>query len=212
MRATKALSLTPALALLAVLSAAQLSATSVLAVDFDRLSKIARHVVSGEVVRISADADENGYIYSNVSIRVAQAVPQQLAGREYTLRMIGGELDGKRMFIQGMPSFGVGDEVVLFLNANESSVLGPTVGVWQGVFFVERDPATGARMVVDHQKRPVLGVQNQKLVTGLRRSVPEKSGLAAPTAGDGSAPSAMGVESFFNEIRQRRVSTGLNQQ
>ncbi len=211
MRAIQSKLTLPALLVALTAAVAPLSATSVLNVNFDRLSQIARHVISGQVVSINPERGTNGYIYSNVSIRVDRAVPQQLAGAEYTFKMIGGVMDGKRMFIEGMPQFTVGQEVVLFLNANESSVLGPTVGVWQGVFFVEKDPQTGDRMVVDYQKRPVMGIQNQRLVTGLNRSTDQKSGFAAASASDGAAPKAMGVESFFSEIRQRRVSTSLQQ-
>ena len=71
---------------------------------------------------------------------------------------VGGELDGRRVYVQGMPRFEAGEEVVLFLNRQTSTVMGPTVGLWQGVFYVGRDKATGESFILDHNRQPVLGL------------------------------------------------------
>ena len=86
---------------------------------------------------------DNGYIYSTVTLQVSHAIPSNLAGGSYQFRMVGGELNGKRLHIAGLPRFQVGQDVVLFLNSQPAGVFGPTVGLWQGVFFAERDEATG---------------------------------------------------------------------
>ncbi|MBX3630858.1 MAG: hypothetical protein KF908_13340 [Nitrosomonas sp.] len=92
-------------------------ASSVLAVDFQQLSRLARHVISGEVTAVQADEDASGHVYSTVTISVRRSSPVQLQGREYKFRMLGGETSTKRLAIQGMPRFAVGDRVALFLNA-----------------------------------------------------------------------------------------------
>lgn len=177
-------------------AAGQLDASSVIDVDFDQLSRASDKVVAGEVVGIVADRDTNGYIYSTVTVRVAEAVPQQLVGTDYTFRMVGGELDDASTFIQGMPRFTVGDGVVLFLNENPDGVLGPTVGLWQGVFFVDDESS-----ISDHERQLVTGVQGSRLMRATRTVEPDAVGVAA---GDITVQRAMNVGSFMNAVRDAR--------
>ena len=150
-----------------LLLAGALAASTVLPVNFARLSRSAHHVVAGRVTSITADKDPaTGYIFSKVTLSVSEAVPSFLVGREYSFRMIGGELDGKRLYIAGFPRFQQGEKVVLFLNSQTSSVFGPTIGLWQGVFFVEEDASTGAEAVTDYQRRPIIGVRDRQLLCG----------------------------------------------
>ncbi len=115
--------------------------------------------------------------------------------------MVGGELNGKRSHIAGMPRFQVGQDVVLFLNSRTAGVFGPTVGLWQGVFFVERDAATGTRTVTDHQRRPILDVKDYRFIVGLPRTGKQQATLAT-----GSGPSGLPIDQFFNRIRTLRFS------
>ena len=190
-----------------LLLAGTLAASTVLRVNFARLSQSAHHVVEGRVTGIVADKDPaTGYIFSKVTLSVSQAVPSALAGREYSFRMIGGELDGKRLYIADLPRFQVGEKVVLFLNSQTSSVFGPTIGLWQGVFFVEKDPSTGVETVTDYQRRPIIGVRDQQL---LRGAVREKVSSAALTITGGSPSvspaSSLRTSEFFDQIRVHRA-------
>ena len=99
------------IASLAILLAAAVAvpASTVLEVGLDRLSKSAARVVSGEILSITPERGENGIIYSDVVLQVSRAIPQQLVGRPIKLRMVGGEMDGQRVYVQGMPKFEVGD-------------------------------------------------------------------------------------------------------
>lgn len=182
--------------ILAVLACAPLSATTVVQLDFDRLSRLAERVVRGEVVRVAPVRGENGYIYSDVTLRVLDANPKSLRGGEYTFRTVGGEMDGRRVSIQGMPLLREGEDVVLFLSADTGSVFGPTVGLWQGVFYVERG-GDGTDVVVDHARRPVMSVREKNLVIGTR------GGAKADGPSQGSA-GAMTVSDFFSAVDSRR--------
>jgi hypothetical protein len=178
-------------------AAGQLDASSVVDVNFDQLSRASDRVVAGEVVSVVADRDANGYIYSTVTIRVAEAVPQELVGTDYTFRMVGGELDDASTYIQGMPRFTAGDGVVLFLTETPDSVLGPTVGLWQGVFFVDTDSSA----ISDHERQLVTGVQGSRLMRASRTVEPDAVGVAA---GDITVQRAMDVGSFMNAVRTAR--------
>jgi len=187
--------------------AATLSASTVLSVDFNRLSLIATQVVGGEVVRMESFRDaDNGYIYTNVTMRLQQALPARVGAAEYTFRMIGGDHEGTRVYIADMPRFEVGDDVILFLNRQPQSVLGPTVGLWQGVFYVETDKQTGVERVVDHQRRPVLEVRGGKLVRGARLET-ASSGVAL---GEEASPTGLSPNGFFQQVKSLRSGSAAN--
>jgi hypothetical protein len=101
----------------------------------------------------------------------------------------------------------VGDDVILFLNRQPQSVLGPTVGLWQGVFYVETDKQTGVARVVDHQRRPVLDVQDGKLVRGARL----ESAAAGVALGDESSPpTGLSPDGFFQQVQSLRSGSAAN--
>ena len=90
---------------LILLATLTLSASTVLRVDVGQLSQLATNIVGGHITNITPEKNsDNGYIYSKVTLQVSQAIPSYLAGREYQFRMVGGELNGKRLHIAG---FGV---------------------------------------------------------------------------------------------------------
>jgi len=175
-------------------------ASSVLPLSFDRLSRDAHHVISGTVISIDPVQGDNGYIYSDVTIAVRRAVPAQFTDRSYQFRMIGGEIDGRRVSVQGMPRFRAGQEVVLFLNTRPSSVMGPTVGLWQGVFFVQRDKQSDKRFLVDSRGRALTRIDGNRLLHG---PVETPSGVALTTVGNSAG--RLDVERFFDAVRGFRA-------
>jgi hypothetical protein len=185
-----------------LLAAASLYANSALRVNVAQLSTLSERVVAGRIIKITAAQDPgNGYIYSTVTIAVSQAVPAQLAGREYSFRMIGGEANGRTQYIADYPKFNAGNEVVLFLNADTASVFGPTVGLGQGVFYLETTDSDSVQRVMDRFGRPVLGIRDQKLIRGVRHDDPAGAALGATGKG---AP-AMAVGDFFEQVRSLRA-------
>lgn len=188
---------------LLLLAGSALSASTVLNVSFEHLARSANRVVSGEIVSINPLAGENGIIYSNVTMRVTRAVPRALEGQTVTVRMVGGELDGRKVYVQGMPRFTVGEEVVLFLNRSTESVMGATVGLWQGVFYVGRDKTTGESFILDHQRRPVLGLNERNEVLKGPQTSESLSLKALSLDGDRRPWKA---EQFFERVRGFRGS------
>jgi hypothetical protein len=187
--------------LLALALTAPLFANSTLRVDFGQLSGMAARVVAGRITNVTAAEDPNGYIYSTVTVAVTQAVPAQLAGRAYSFRMLGGELNGRVQYIADYPKLRRGNEVVLFLNSNTSNVFGPTVGLGQGVFFLESSAFDGVQRVMDRFGRPVLGIREQRLIRGVRRAGDPASAALGTSKGSPAIP----VNDFFEQIRQQRA-------
>ena len=174
----------------------RLDASTVVPLNFDELSRASNTVVAGEVVNIAADRDANGYIHSTVTIRVAEAVPQTLVGTDYVFRMIGGTLNGQSTYIEGMPKFAVGDGLILFLNEATDSAMGPTVGLWQGVFLV--DSSSG---VSDSSRQLVMGIEGARLMRAVPTAALDAAGVVAS---DVTARKAMNVGSFMDAVREAR--------
>ena len=171
-----------------LLAALPLGASSVIPVDFARLSQLAHRVIGGRITEVTASRDGNdGYIYSNVKVLVSRSNPGEWVGREYTFRMIGGELDGKRVSIQGVPQLAAGDDVILFLNSQSDSVMGPTVGLWQGIYFVATNPYTSQDVVLNHSRKAI--------------ALTTKGAVATPSLGLEDAADA---DAFFERVRSYR--------
>jgi hypothetical protein len=164
------------------------------------LSQRAQSVIGGRITKVVSETDPaSGYIYSTVTVAVSDAVPAQYTGREYSFRMVGGEADGRSLHISDFPQLSAEQSVVLFLQSETSTVFGPTVGLWQGVFFVESG-SNGTQVVTDSQRRPVLGIRDRELVRGFsRQSRANVQGVAAE-----GAPEGLDVKEFFNQVRLHR--------
>lgn len=75
------------------------------------------------------------------------------APEEFTLEFLGGEKDGERWTIPGMPQFESGDEEFLFPTAGTS--ICPLVGAMHGRYRVLTDPATQRRYVARDNLEPL---------------------------------------------------------
>ena len=83
---------------------------------------------------------------------------------------------------------------MLFLAENTATPLGPTVGLWQGVYFVERD-GRGVETVVDHMRRPIAEIRGDQLV----REAEAPAGRVAQSAGP-----RVSLDDFLGQVRSLR--------
>lgn len=146
------------------LGAASMIASSVVPLNFREVSTLADRVVIGRIERITSYKDsQTGRILSRIEI----APTRRIGGgslETVAFEITGGTVGELRQWIAGFPALQAGDRVVLFLAGDTSTPLGPTVGLWQGVFFVENDPATGVEIITDHRRRPVAEIRGDDLV------------------------------------------------
>lgn len=109
--------------------------------------------VVGKVVKLSA----NGHmIYTEVSFQVDSAIKGNSARNVRKLLFPGGELDGEELLIPGMPTFEIGEHVILFVKPGGRKMICPLVGWRQGKFTVEVDPIHRKEVVRDGQGLTVL--------------------------------------------------------
>jgi len=121
------------LAFLASLGAStQAGATTVRLLNLDELARKASHVVAGEVV-----AEEplwmGRLLVTRVTLRVADCMKGACDGTTMTVHVLGGEVDGLAMMVEGSPKLLAGEQVVLFLQPAAGGIF-RTVGMAQGKF------------------------------------------------------------------------------
>lgn len=148
-----------ALALTAVLPLAPARATTLIEKDFSALCDEADMVFAGRVRGVESRwRDETRSAIETVVTFTVEDRVHGVAGSEVQLAFGGGEIDGLREVIAGMPAFVVGDEVVVFASSRPS--VSPVIGFNQGYFRVE-----GGR-VLNAERAPVTGVQQRALTLG----------------------------------------------
>jgi len=122
-----------------ILLALPLQGTTLLRYDLEGLTARAERVFVGTCQRASTEL-VNGRIYTRFFFTVKEMVKGEPA-EQIELVLPGGQYQGVRSRIAGMPAFTPGEEVVLFLT--EKNQLGHVwpVGLAQGKFRIERPGA-----------------------------------------------------------------------
>ena len=137
--------------LVALLAAPAEAATYAAEVDLDALSAQAEAVVRGRVSRLESTAGGPG-IVTEVTIRVEETLVGTPA-TEVRLVLPGGRLGSRTLTVPGTPQVAVGQEVVVFLDAEAR-----LVGFGQGLLSVEDGVAlrTSGHEVVEAISLPEL--------------------------------------------------------
>ncbi len=126
------------------LTAAAVSATTVLPGEFPEMVQASQVVVHGRVVDVrSTLTSGRRSIESVVTVAVLGTLKGEVRDT-VTLRLPGGRVGRYRRITVGAPQFSVGDEVVLFLKGRPPAMPMP-YGLTQGVYRVSR---SGGRVLV----------------------------------------------------------------
>jgi hypothetical protein len=134
-------------------------ATTVIPPTFDELVSKAEVIFQGTVTDVRSEWIGEGAqhrIVSYVTFNVEDAM-KGTPGATYTLRMLGGTVDGETMEVTDSPKFAVGDRDVLFVENNGSQFV-PLVGIMHGRFHVETDPQTGREVVTTNERTPLADI------------------------------------------------------
>jgi hypothetical protein len=133
-------------------------ATSVIPPTFDQLVADAEVIFQGSVTEVKSQwAGEGGqrHIVSYVTFKVEDALKGN-PGETYTIRMLGGTVDGESMGVSDAPTFNVGDKQILFVENNGSQFI-PLVGIMYGQFRVQPDES-GKEIVTSNDGHPIKNV------------------------------------------------------
>lgn len=157
--------------------------------SFDELVALSEVVLVGTVAQTVSSWDESRTrIYTYVTLSDLEVIKGEVSGPDYTLRVRGGVVGDQAELIAGMPNLQTGNRYLLFIRGNFQDIF-PVVGIQQGVFQIQRDAQSQREIVLDHQKKPVVGVTASELRTGAAQQAP--------------APEAMTKDEFVNLIRRR---------
>jgi hypothetical protein len=135
------------LMLCAGLAADSIRATTVIPPTFDQLVSEAELIFEGTVTdarsQWSGDGTER-HIVTYVTFNIEDAI-KGAPGKNYTIRILGGTVDGETMEVTDTPRFKTGDRDILFVEHNGSQFV-PLVGIMHGRFHVQTD-ARGREIV-----------------------------------------------------------------
>jgi len=140
-------------------------------------------IFSGKVLDVwSVREAATGFIVTYTTIAVQDGV-RGVTGSRFTFKQYGGSYNGLNVFVADMSYFAVGEEVVAFLYPVSALGLTSPVGVAEGKWTMQRDPATGKKFVA---------------ANALAVKMPEPH-AEAPAA---NAAPRMEYESFIKMIRE----------
>jgi hypothetical protein len=108
---------------------------------FAELVGLADWVFIGTVTQVTSAVEAKGTrIYTYVTLADLEMIKGEWHDSEYVLRVSGGVVDQRGEVYPGFPQFEAGRRYILFIQGNFSALF-PVVGLHQGVFRVEWDPA-----------------------------------------------------------------------
>ncbi len=169
---------------------ARSQATTVIPPTFDDMVARAEVIFEGTVT-----GTESAWIGEGAQRRIVtyvtfatQDVLKGDAGAAYTIRMLGGTIDGRTLKVSDAPEFKTGDHDILFVEKNGQQFV-PLVGIMHGRFRVEHDAVTGRDLVLANDGQPVAGVSKSGYV---------QSAAAAGSAGLTSAQFKAAIRAKLN--------------
>lgn len=155
----------PLLLALLLLSTPPLWATTLVRFDLERLTRNASCVFVGTCEEAQAEILE-GRLYTRIRFAIGEVVKGQ-AGKEIEVHLPGGERQGVRVHLAGMPQFAPGEEVVLFLTEPDRRGHAWPVGLGQGKFQVERGGAAKPRVFQQAEEAALYGTPGAETLNGM---------------------------------------------
>jgi hypothetical protein len=135
-----------------------LKATTVIAPTFDELVSRAEIIFQGSVTDVRSQWIGEGaqrHIVTFVTFKVDDAIKGS-PGASYTIRMLGGTVDGRTMEVTDAPKFKKGDRDFLFVENNGKQFV-PLVGIMHGRYRVAREQ-DGREIVATNGGQPLRDV------------------------------------------------------
>ena len=150
-------------------------ATTVIPPDFDQLVSRAQVIFEGNVTGVQSQWIGEGAqhrIVTFVTFKVDDSLKGD-PGTTYTIRMLGGTVDGRTMEVTDAPKFQVGDHDLLFVENNGRQFI-PLVGIQHGRIRIQKDQ-TGAEQLTTGEDQPLADVNqlgvDERAVAQNRRSL-----------------------------------------
>ncbi len=162
-------------------------ATTVIPPKFDELVSRAQVIFDGEVTGLQSQWIGEGAqrrIVTFVTFKVNESIKGD-PGTTYSMRMLGGTVDGRTMRVTDAPEFKVGERRILFVENNGNQFI-PLVGIQHGSFRVQKDQSG-----------------RETLLTGGGQPLADVSQLGGDEAAIAKSKSALSLNDFKTAIKGR---------
>ncbi len=149
------------IATVALLTFNSARATTVIPPSFTELVNEAELIFQGTCTDSKSEWTGDGaqrHIVTFVTFKVEDALKGS-PGATYTIRMLGGTVDGTTMEVSDSPKFKQGDRDILFVQHNGEQFI-PLVGIMHGRYRIEQDQTTGAEKVMTNGGQALSDVKN----------------------------------------------------
>lgn len=173
-------------------------ATTVRAPSFEELVDGSALVFRGRVESVQnvwSGEDANRHLATRV-VFVVETVLKGSPGGPLTLEFMGGERDGKRFDVEGMPRFAVGERGVFFVERSENRFC-PIRRLRHGRYRIQPDATRGADHVVRDDHSPL------RTPEAVREPLNERPRAAATQPGE-----TMTLAAFEQAIVTRAAAAG----
>ncbi len=141
-----------------------LYATTLVSYTFEEAVTKAQDIFEGEVDSQYSELSEDGNtIYTYVTFSRLETIKGQNTEPTRTLRFEGGCVADDCILIPEMPSFDIGEKVILFVKGNiADSTICPLMEWSEGKFRVEVDPGSGSELIRNGRGEMILGFDEEK--------------------------------------------------
>lgn len=188
---------------LALSSVVSLFATTVIPPEFDELVGNADYVVRATVKSVTSEwREKNGH--RNIHTKVELTVNEVITGtppQPLVLEMLGGTVGDEEFRVVGTPKFKVGEENVLFVQANGRQYY-PLAGIMHGKYPVKRDAQSGREYIARSNGAPLY---DEKEVVEPMESAANAKAARAGQEPLSPATFAAKIRSTYAAIQQRRT-------
>ncbi|MDP2286195.1 MAG: hypothetical protein Q8L06_18795 [Pseudohongiella sp.] len=170
--------MTPLLSFILVcLVTAPALATTVLQLSFSEVVDHAELIFEGHVSKVETIQTGPRSIHTRVTFDVINVIKGSYLEPEISLQFLGGEVDGRRLVVQGMQVPETGETGIFFVESLQEALIHPLVGWSQGHFLLELD-TQGESRVLSAGHAPVTGL----VLTPLAEPASETSSEAGSEA------------------------------
>jgi hypothetical protein len=110
-------------------------------------------IFSGKITKVWSERDAStGFLVTCSTVDVQEKL-RGVNSSQFTFKQYGGSHGGLNVFVADMSYFSVGEEVVAFLYPVSALGLTSPVGTTEGKFLIQRDAATGKKIVLSNLKQ-----------------------------------------------------------
>ena len=113
-------------------------------------------------------------------------------GNSLVLCFMGGEIGGVRTVVTDMHYPVIGEQGIYVAESTHLAMVNPIAGWDQGRFLVEKDPASGAKLMLTARRRPILRMDDEARLPTAGTAILSGEGTAAGVV-SGEGPDMTGA-------------------